>query len=61
MVIAEKLMLTVTEVATKLRLAPRTVYRLIQAGELRAVRVSGNRLRIEEEALQKFIERNRTE
>lgn len=60
----EEMMLTVNEVAKKLNLSPLTIYRLIRDGELTAIKIGAGkmgRLRIEEEALQEFIERNRTE
>lgn len=59
-VIAQGNMLTVIEVAEKMRVSVFTVYRWIRDGDLKAVRIKRN-LRIEEEALQQFIDRNRTE
>ena len=46
--------LTVAEVADLLRVSSMTVYRLIEAGELRALRV-GKSFRIEEEDLEAFL------
>lgn len=55
-------MLTVKDVANRLRISQTTVYRMIQSGDLKAIRIgAGFRFRIEEEALQQFIDRNRTE
>jgi excisionase family DNA binding protein len=50
--------LTVTEVAGRLQVCDETVYRLCRTKKLVAVRV-GNALRITEEDLQDFIEKNR--
>lgn len=47
-------MLTVKEVAQSLRMHPITVYRLVQKGELKVVRI-GKAIRIEEADLKKFI------
>ena len=46
--------LTVAEVADLLRVSSMTVYRLIEAGDLRALRV-GKSFRIEEEDLEAFL------
>ena len=46
--------LTVAEVATQMRVSGMTVYRLIHAGTLRAIRV-GNSFRIPEDAVEEFI------
>ena len=61
MVIAEKEMFTTNEVAARLKFGRRTIYRLIRAGELKAIRIGRKAWRIEEEALQEFIDKNRTE
>jgi excisionase family DNA binding protein len=54
-------MLTVQEVAKKLRVSPKTVYRLVERGELIAVRVGGSgHLRILPEDFKAFIEQNKT-
>lgn len=47
-------MLKVAEVASRLRVDQRTVYRMIQRGQLRAVRV-GRLLRIPAQALRAFL------
>jgi excisionase family DNA binding protein len=46
--------LTVAEVADLLRVSSMTVYRLIEAGELRALRV-GKAFRINEDDLDRFL------
>jgi excisionase family DNA binding protein len=46
--------LTVAEVADLLRVSSMTVYRLIEAGDLRALRV-GKSFRINEEDLESFL------
>ena len=51
-------MLTVKDVANELRIHPNTVYRLVHAGKLKAVKVGGA-IRIYEDDLAKFIERGR--
>ena len=52
--------LTVAEVATLLRVSNMTVYRLIQAGELGAVRV-GKSYRIREDDIDKYLADRYTE
>ena len=47
-------MLTVNEVANKLRVTPRTIYRWIKAGKLDAIKLGGV-VRIEEDAYNRFI------
>lgn len=47
-------MLTVNEVAEKLRVTPRTVYRWIKSERLEALKIDGI-IRIEEEAYNRFI------
>lgn len=46
---------TVSEVARILRVSPRTVYKIIQAGELQAIRVRGQ-YRITADALQIYLQ-----
>ncbi|MGE4506949.1 MAG: helix-turn-helix domain-containing protein [Desulfovibrionaceae bacterium] len=46
---------TVNEVADTLRVHPRTAYRLITKGDIRAIRI-GSQWRVPEEALLEFIE-----
>jgi excisionase family DNA binding protein len=52
--------LTVAEVADMLRVSSMTVYRLIKAGDLRAVRV-GKSYRLREEDIDAFLSRQYTE
>ena len=52
--------LTVAEVASMMRVSSMTVYRLIKAGELPAVRV-GKSYRVAEEDLDKYLARSYTE
>jgi len=47
-------MLTVKEVAEKLRVKPLTVYRWIKAGKLDALKIDGI-IRVEDEAYRKFL------
>jgi excisionase family DNA binding protein len=52
---------TVDEVAQLLRLSKRTVYSYIQFGYLRAIQVGEKKaLRIPEDALREFLEKNQT-
>jgi excisionase family DNA binding protein len=51
---AEQLTLTVPEVAERLRVSPRSVYRLIERNDLHAVRV-GRLFRIPVESLQQYL------
>lgn len=46
--------LTVAEVATIMRVSKMTVYRLVHAGELKAVRV-GRSFRVPEEAVHQYL------
>ena len=48
-------LLTIGEVAEKLRLNPRTVYRLIEDGKLKAIKISSKAYRISEKELIKFL------
>ncbi len=52
--------LTVAEVAAVLRVSTMTVYRLIKAGELRAVRV-GRSYRLREDDVDGYLEQRYTE
>ena len=47
-------MLTVKEVATRLKVHEQTVYRWIYAGKLKAVKINGL-VRIKEEEFEKFV------
>lgn len=51
--------LTVAEVALRLRVSKMTVYRLIRSGELASVRV-GRSFRVEPGALKIYLDRSRT-
>ncbi len=55
----EDTLLTAIEVAGRLRVNKSTVYRLIRAGELRAVQVGRRRL-VRGSALDRFVVENRT-
>ncbi len=48
--------LYVQHVARRLKCSERTVYRLIQEGKLRAIRVGGRALRIPEKAFNEYLE-----
>jgi len=48
-------LLTVEEVAEKLRLSQRTVYRLIEAGKLKTIKISRKAYRISEKELTIFL------
>jgi len=50
---------TVDEVAEKLRLGPRTVYRLIEDGKLKAIKISRKAYRISEKDLIQFIKKHK--
>jgi len=52
-------LLTVEEVAEKLRLGPRTVYRLIEDGKLKAIKISRKAYRISEKDLIQFIKKHK--
>lgn len=52
--LADMKFLTVAEVATAMRVSKMTVYRLIQSGELEAIRV-GRSFRVPESAVGKFL------
>ena len=52
--------LTVAEVASQLRVSTMTVYRLIKAGQLAAVRV-GKSYRVREDDVDKYLARTYTE
>ncbi len=54
-VTAERALLTVKEVAETMRVSTMTVYRLIKAGELAAIRV-GKHFRIRERDLTEFLD-----
>ena len=58
-IVIEKQLLTVTEVAEYLRIAPNTVYRWLRAGKLRAIKI-GKEWRIEQEVLDHFLGRRTT-
>jgi excisionase family DNA binding protein len=49
--------LTVAEVAAQMRVSKMTVYRLVHAGELEAVRV-GRSFRVPEEAFEQYLSRS---
>lgn len=53
----DKVVMTVEEVAKKLRVDPRTVYRMIEQGMLQAIRV-GRLWRIPQESLDRLLRRN---
>ena len=50
-------LLTTREVAVRLAVSPETVLRRIRAGELPAIRISSNALRIRESELDAYLER----
>ncbi len=51
-------LLTIKEVAEKLRLNPRTVYRLIEADKLKAIKISRKAYRISEKELINFLKKH---
>lgn len=53
--------MTIKEVAEKLRLSTRTVYRLIEAGKLKAIKISRKAYRISEKELIRFLEKHQKE
>ena len=50
-------LLTIREVADKLRLGERTVYRLIESKRLKAIKVSRKAYRVSESELKKFLKK----
>jgi len=50
------LLLTIPEVAYRLSLSPRTVYRLIDSGDLESVKIRRNR-RVRQPALERYLNR----
>ena len=52
-------LLTVPEVAERLKIKPRTVYTIIERGELKSVRVSAKLIRVRMSDLMAFINRDR--
>ncbi|MBA2772986.1 MAG: helix-turn-helix domain-containing protein [Nocardioidaceae bacterium] len=55
--LSEVKFLTVAEVATAMRVSKMTVYRLVHAGELPAVRV-GRSFRVTEEAVNEYLRKS---
>ncbi len=53
-------LLTIPEVAEKLRLGPRTVYRLIEQKKLPAIKISHGAYRVAEKDLIQFLKKHRT-
>ena len=53
-------LLTIPEVSKLLRISERTTYRLIEAGKLKAIKISRKATRIEEKDLNNFIKRHKT-
>lgn len=53
-------LLTIKEVADKLRISERTIYRYIEAGKLKAIKLTRGITRISEEDLIHFIKKHRT-
>lgn len=51
---------TPTEVAKQLRISRRTIYRLIERKELKAIKVSFDIYRITEKDLNQFIKKHKT-
>lgn len=54
-------LLKVQEVADELRVSSMTIYRLIQSGELPAIRIGARTFRIERFELEAYLEKNRSE
>jgi len=53
-------LLTPTEVAKKLRISRRTIYRLIEKKRIKAIKVSFDIYRITEKDLNQFIKKHKT-
>lgn len=53
-------LLTIKEISKQLRLSERTIYRLIEAGKLKAIKFSRKATRIDEKDLNKFIKKHKT-
>jgi excisionase family DNA binding protein len=58
MMTQDQVFLSVQEVAKRLNVNPRTVNRMINAGELPAYKVSGV-FRVDEQDLQEYLQKNR--
>jgi excisionase family DNA binding protein len=58
MMTQDQVLLSIQDVAKRLNVNPRTVNRMISAGELPAYRVGGV-LRIDEQDLQNYLQKNR--
>jgi len=56
----ESKLLTPTEVAKKLRISRRTIYRLIEKKKLKAIKVSFDIYRITEKDLNQFLKKHKT-
>ena len=54
-------LLTIKEVASKLRISERTIFRYLASGKLKAVKISkGHIVRIAEKDLNQFIKKHKT-
>ena len=54
-------LLTIQEIAKRLKISERTIYRYIESGKLKAIKISlGHIVRIEEKDLNQFIKKHKT-
>jgi len=53
-------LLTIKEISKILRLSERTIYRLVEAGKLKAIKISRKATRIDEKDLNQFIKKHKT-
>jgi len=53
-------LLNISEVSKLLRLSERTIYRLVDAGKLKAIKFSRKATRIDEKDLNNFIKKHKT-
>jgi excisionase family DNA binding protein len=60
-VIEKGRLLTVYTVASRLKVSPSTIYRLIDEGKLKAIRLSPRNLRVSEQSLKAYIEKINSE
>ena len=54
-------LLTIQEIAKRLKISERTIYRYIESGKLKAIKISlGHIVRIEEKDLNQFLKKHKT-
>jgi len=54
-------LLTIQEIAKRLKVSERTIYRYIESGKLKAIKISlGHIVRIEESEFKRFLKKHKT-